>query len=110
MPKRRADKKGAGVPALLVALASGTAPKSSRGQYMVKSASRRVYQIKITLEGAKPPIWRRLLVPSSLTLGALHDILQISMGWTDSHLHQFVAGGTFYGVPDPEYGGDRIDE
>ena len=34
------------------------------------------FQIKITLEGGKPPIWRRLLVRSDTTLGDLHHIIQ----------------------------------
>lgn len=69
-----------------------------------------MYQIKVTLSGIRPPVWRRLLVPSSLSLRDLHDILQVAIGWTDSHLHQFVAKGTFYGEPDPEIGMERLDE
>jgi Plasmid pRiA4b ORF-3-like protein len=63
------------------------------------AASTTIYQIKVTLEGSKPPIWRRLLVPANLTLGDLHYIIQIAMGWTDSHLHQFIIGEKYYGVP-----------
>lgn len=60
-----------------------------------------VYQLKVTLLGLRPPIWRRLLVKSDTRLDALHDILQIAMGWTDSHLHQFIADETYYGLPHP---------
>ena len=49
-----------------------------------------IYHIRITLKGAQPPIWRRVAVPSDITLGRLHEVIQIVMGWTDSHLHQFV--------------------
>ncbi|MBI4192690.1 MAG: plasmid pRiA4b ORF-3 family protein [Betaproteobacteria bacterium] len=69
-----------------------------------------MYQIKVTLNGIRPPVWRRLLVLSSLSLRDVHDILQVAIGWTDSHLHQFVAKGTFYGEPDPEFGMERLDE
>jgi hypothetical protein len=69
-----------------------------------------IYQLKITLKGAKPPIWRRVLVPSDLRLDLLHAVIQVAMGWTDSHLHQFVAGGRFYGVPDDEFGFEVQDE
>ena len=62
-----------------------------------------IYQIKVTLEGSKPPIWRRILVPINITLGELHHILQAVMGWWDYHLHQFIVGGTYYGVPHPDY-------
>jgi hypothetical protein len=61
-----------------------------------------VYQLKITLRGVKPPIWRRVLVPSDITLGELHSIIQIAMGWTDSHLHLFRLGETEYAPRDPE--------
>jgi hypothetical protein len=66
---------------------------------------RSVYQLKVTLKGTKPPIWRRVVVPENITLYRLHDILQIVMGWTDSHLHMFEIAGQIYGDPeDDEYG------
>jgi hypothetical protein len=61
-----------------------------------------IHQLKVTLLDTKPPIWRRLLVPAGLTLEALHDVLQVAMGWTDSHLHEFRVGKKRFGVPDPE--------
>ena len=51
-----------------------------------------IYQIKVTLRDTRPPIWRRLLVPAGLTLDALHDVLQVAMGWDDSHMHEFPYG------------------
>ncbi|MGC9333737.1 MAG: plasmid pRiA4b ORF-3 family protein [Anaerolineae bacterium] len=67
------------------------------------SAGAPIYQIKITLEGSKPPIWRRHLVRSDTTLGDLHHVIQTAFGWWDYHLHQFIVGETYYGVPDPDY-------
>ena len=61
-----------------------------------------IYQLKLTLRYTKPPIWRRLLVPAGLTLEVMHDVLQLAMGWTDSHLHEFRVGQKRYGIPDPE--------
>jgi hypothetical protein len=61
-----------------------------------------VYQLKVTLADVRPPVWRRIQVPADVTLGKLHRILQTAMGWTDSHLHRFEAGGVSYGVPDLE--------
>ena len=61
------------------------------------------YQIKISLIGAKPPIWRTVLVPSTLKLAAFHDVIQVAMGWTDSHLHQFIANNVFYGISDDDF-------
>jgi hypothetical protein len=49
-----------------------------------------VYAIKVTLLGISPPVWRRILVPRDITLRNLHRTLQTVMGWTNSHLHQFV--------------------
>ena len=46
--------------------------------------------MKVTLLGTSPPVWRRILVPRDITFRDLHRILQTVMGWTDSHLHQFV--------------------
>jgi len=69
-----------------------------------------IYQLKVTLRESKPPIWRRLQIGSDVRLGELHDIFQIAMGWTDSHLHQFIVGGVFYGVSDPDWDMDVEDE
>ena len=70
---------------------------------MAKIGESRVYQIKVTLDGIKPPIWRRLLVPGSVSLRKLHDLLQVALGWTDSHLHAFEVRGESYGIPDPDF-------
>lgn len=56
-------------------------------------------ELKATVEELKPVIWRQLRVPSQLTLEKLHRVLQISFGWNDSHLHEFVVGKTVYGPP-----------
>ncbi|HEY86396.1 MAG TPA: plasmid pRiA4b ORF-3 family protein [Chloroflexi bacterium] len=61
-----------------------------------------VYQIKINLKGAKPPIWRRVLVTDATTLAQMHDIIQTAMGWDDYHLHQFTVGGRYFGRSSPE--------
>jgi hypothetical protein len=63
------------------------------------------YQIQVSLNDIRPKIWRRLLIQPQTSLPALHKILQISMGWTNSHLHQFKHEETCYGIPwdeDPE--------
>ncbi len=65
---------------------------------------KRVFQLKVTLRGSKPQIWRRLEVPAEVTLPGLHKILQAAMGWWDYHLHQFIAGEVFYGSPEWDIG------
>ena len=64
-----------------------------------------IYQLKVTLLGTSPPIWRRLLVPADTTLAQLHDVLQAAMGWEDGHMHEFSIGQRRIGRPDPE---DRL--
>jgi hypothetical protein len=64
-------------------------------------SSQEIYQMKVTLLGTRPPIWRRLLVPAELDLSQLHDVLQAAMGWEDCHLHEFRIGRERFGVPDP---------
>ncbi len=67
---------------------------------------RSLYQIKITLEDSKPPIWRRLVVHSNIRLNVFHEAIQYSMGWLNCHLHQFEKHGVLYGIDDDEFGSD----
>ncbi len=60
-----------------------------------------IYQLKVTLLGTSPPIWRRLLVPADTTLAQLHDVLQAAMGWEDCHMHEFSIGQRRIGRPRP---------
>jgi hypothetical protein len=62
-----------------------------------------IYQLKITLKWSKPAIWRRVKVRADIRLDRLHNVIQFVMPWTDSHLHQFIVGEAYYGVPDPEF-------
>jgi len=66
-----------------------------------------IYRLKVVLKESSPPIWRRIEVRGSTTLAHLHAILQIAMGWTDSHLHEFVVGDARYGMIDLEW--DPLD-
>jgi transposase len=68
-----------------------------------KVASPIIYQLKISLMEIKPPIWRRVQVPSSTTLQQLHQIVQEAMGWYNCHLYQFNIDGIEYGQSQPEY-------
>jgi len=56
---------------------------------MAKKKYSQVYQFKITLDGIKPPIWRRIQVPETYTFWGLHVAIQDAMGWDDYHLHEF---------------------
>jgi hypothetical protein len=57
------------------------------------------YQLKVTLRGSRPPIWRRLVVRGDILLSELHHMLQVSMGWFDAHLHDFRNRQNRYGDP-----------
>ncbi len=84
------------------------ATKHSGGKQKAGAAPEKAadtYQLKVTLDGLEPPIWRRLLVPSDINLEKLHEVLQVAMGWTNSHLHQFVVGDTYYVIPDDVFEG-----
>jgi len=61
-----------------------------------------IYQLKVTLKDSKPAIWRRILVADTTALSQLHAILQIVMGWSNYHLHQFIINGDYYGNPDDD--------
>jgi hypothetical protein len=63
----------------------------------------KVYQLKVTLMETDPPIWRRLSVPGDMTLWRLDRVIQTAMGWTNSHLQTFTAGGVLYADPSPEW-------
>lgn len=77
---------------------------------MPAPAPKSIYQIKVTLKDSKPPIWRRVLVPDSISLHQLHTILQIVMGWTNSHLHQFIIDDEYYGDPEDDEHGEMENE
>ena len=67
-----------------------------------RGATATVHQLKITLNGIRPPVWRRVLISSSSTLADLHRLVQDSMGWWNYHLHEFRVGRVVYGTPDDE--------
>ena len=67
-----------------------------------------IYHLKVSLKGVAPPIWRRLQVPGNANLGWLHTVIQVAMGWTNSHLHQFVIGKRLYS--DPSFDLDEFED
>ena len=47
-------------------------------------------QLHIELKEVQPKVWRRLLVPETITLLKLHMLIQAAFGWNHSHLHEFI--------------------
>jgi hypothetical protein len=70
-----------------------------------KAGGEAAVTLKVTLQGSKPPIWRRLVMPAGASLGRLHSAIQAAMGWRDSHLHAFDAGGRTYSASGMADGG-----
>lgn len=64
-------------------------------------------QLRIELMHIEPHVWRRVIVPETVTLAKLHQVLQAVMGWTDSHLHEYVIARKHYGTPDPDWPTDE---
>ena len=64
-----------------------------------KRADTTVHVVKVNLHGAKPPVWRRLEVPSAMTLDLVHEVLQAAFDWDDYHLHSFETVCGEYGDP-----------
>jgi hypothetical protein len=83
---------------------------ASRPSLTSRAVARRVrqlttlqYQLRIELNEIQPLIWRRLLVPESVTLPKLSVILQQVMGWQGGHLHEYIVGRLHYGIPDNDW-------
>lgn len=74
----------------------GIAPDPDFGRVrpaLLAPRSERVcYVMRLDLDQARPPIWRRLRLASDLKLNQLHGVIQSAMGWTDMHLHHFQMG------------------
>jgi pRiA4b ORF-3-like protein len=64
-----------------------------------KWAGNSVHVVKVNLYGAKPPVWRRLEIPSFTPLGLVHEILQVAFDWSGYHLHSFETVCGEYGDP-----------
>ncbi len=80
-----------------------TVKRAAASRIGTSAPARSLVQLRVELQHLKPAVWRRLLVPDTITLARLHQVLQIALGWTDSHLHEFEIGGTRYGIPDPDW-------
>jgi len=69
-----------------------------------------VLRLKVTLRNSVPEIWRQVEVVSTNTLAQLHRVLQVAMGWTDSHLHQYWQGDRCFSMADQDLGLEGEDE
>jgi len=64
------------------------------------ASSYTVYTLRAQLRDIEPPVWQRIRMNRNITLRMLHDILQATFGWTDTHLHDFEVEGRTYAMGD----------
>ena len=69
-----------------------------------------VFQVKVTIVGIEPAIWRRFLLPGNTKLEQVHECIQGAFGWQNCHLHEFHIAGTRYGDSDTADGAPLINE
>lgn len=96
-------RAGLTVPQLLPSLGR-TEPGTLPPKRTRSAGTAPVYQIKVELRGAKPPIWRRLEVPADISLARLHAVIQVAFDWHGGHLHVFETPYGEFGVADAELG------
>ena len=71
-------------------------------------AKEKIIQIKVSLNECYPEIWRSVVVSEKTTLFDLHLIIQVIMGWSNSHLHEFLINEKRYS--DPRFIEDSYEE
>jgi yecA family protein len=78
-------------------------PSRTKGADAIGRPGETIHRLKITLEGIRPAIWRRMEIPSDAKLPDVSRVLITAMGWNDTHLHAFRVGSVTYGDPDPDF-------
>jgi hypothetical protein len=68
-----------------------------------------ITRLKITLDGIKPAVLRRIEVPLTIRLDRLHLVIQAAMGWTNSHFYEIRARDVGWGIPDPTWDDGPLD-
>jgi hypothetical protein len=67
-----------------------------------KQAATTVHRVKVSLHGSKPPVWRRIEIPSAMRLDLVHEVLQLAFDWHGYHLHSFETVCGEFGAPDDD--------
>ena len=80
-------------------------PESSGDQLVCLRVA--ALELKVSLRDVEPRVWRRIVIPASISLRDLHEVLQAAMGWDDAHLYLFAIGAVDFGdVEDMDELGD----
>ncbi len=74
----------------------GIFPNSHRQEEKKDEKPAASYILHISIAFSDPLIWRRIQVPGHLNLSQLHEVIQRCMGWSNSHVHQFLVGKICY--------------
>jgi hypothetical protein len=64
-----------------------------------KKALERVFTLRLSVVGATPPVWRRMIVRESMWLSRLHDSIQVIFDWFDYQTHAFNLDDLRFGNP-----------
>jgi hypothetical protein len=67
-----------------------------------EQAATTVHRVKVSLHGAKPPVWRRIEFPSAMRLNRVHEVMQAAFDWHGYHLHVFETASGEFGPPDSD--------
>jgi hypothetical protein len=65
-----------------------------------RPTAKSIFQLRISVRRTDPEVWRRVIVPGTMPLNKLHDVIQDVFGWWDYHLHAFNIGGSRFGMAD----------
>jgi len=68
-----------------------------------------ILKLRITIPDIEPEIWREILIKNDITFKKLHEIIQLSFGWTNSHLYNFDVNGILFSIPDKEFKNNDLD-
>ena len=63
----------------------------------------RTTRLRVTLREVTPVVQRVIDVPAAITLDELHEVLQVALGWTDSHLHQYRTDSAVYSMSSDDW-------
>ena len=88
-------------------------PHPVSGTDLYRRAATTAHRLRVSLDRSEPEIWREVVVPSGFSLGELHTVIQVAMGWQDYHLHHFHIDGQRYtelNDLDDDWGQPGVDE
>ncbi|MDR2403534.1 MAG: plasmid pRiA4b ORF-3 family protein [Spirochaetaceae bacterium] len=108
--KTKTIQKGKAASPHLRLVSSGEKAEAKGGESGGQEDLKHLFVLRISLKRISPQIWRSIQVPGFISLGDLHRIIQIVMGWSDSHLHSFRIDGITYGIDSEAFDIDMEEE